>query len=76
MCSNIVFLFLNKIYNTYRDLHTRIMLNNLFKKNCVCLRPHGRSEKKKLHYFQFFIDFIFADPDSSDTSRLYPNERY
>ena len=28
----IVFLiFLNKIYNTYRDLHTRIILNNVLK---------------------------------------------
>ena len=25
------FKFLNKIYNTYRDLHTRIILNNVLK---------------------------------------------
>ena len=29
MCSIIV--FLNKMYNTYRDLHTRIVLNNVLK---------------------------------------------
>ena len=32
MCSIIVFLiFLNKIYNTYRDIHKRIILNNVLK---------------------------------------------
>ena len=32
MCSIIVFLnFKNKIYNTYHDLHTRIILNNVLK---------------------------------------------
>ena len=30
MCS-IVFYFFNKIYNTYRDLHTRVILNNVSK---------------------------------------------
>ena len=31
MCSIIVFNFFNKIYNTYRDLHIRIILNNVLK---------------------------------------------
>ena len=33
MCSIILFflIFKNKIYNTYRDLHTRIILNNVLK---------------------------------------------
>ena len=31
MCSIIVLYFLNKMYNTYRDLLTRIILNNVLK---------------------------------------------
>ena len=31
MCSIVFFYFQNKICNTYRDLHTRIILNNVLK---------------------------------------------
>ena len=31
MCSIVFLNFLNKIYNTYRDLHTRIILNSVLK---------------------------------------------
>ena len=31
MCSIVFLIFKNKIYNTYRDLHTRLILNNALK---------------------------------------------
>ena len=63
-------MFLNKIYNTYPDLHTRIILNNVLKlllnKIVFCVTH------KQFHPSHVTV----ADPDSSDSSRLYPNKRY
>ena len=73
MCSIIV--FLNKIYNTYRDLHMRIILNNVLKlllimqsivENVFCQQFYG----------MLLSHVTVADQDGNDSSRLYPNERY
>ena len=48
------FNFLNKIYNTYRDLHTRVILNNLLKVTLdivenVFLREAARASTMNLY---------------------------
>ena len=71
MCSILFFNFLNKIYNTYRDLHTLIILNNVLKitldnasipiDEIVFCHTH-----KQFHLSHVAV----ADPYSSDLSRL------
>ena len=75
MCSNIV--FLNKIYNTYRDLHTRIILNDVLKLLLILQRiPVVQNVFCHTHK-QFQLSHVtIADPDNSDSSRIYPNECY
>ena len=75
MCSIIVFFL--KIYNTYPDLHTRIILNNVLKLLLI-LQRIPIDEIVFCHTNkQFHLPHVtVADPDSSDISRLYPNERY
>ena len=78
MCSIIDFLnFLNKIYNTYRDLHTRIILNNVLK--LLLIMQHITIDEIAFCHThkQFNLSHVTAaDSDRSDSSRLYPNERY
>ena len=67
------------MYNTYRDLRTRIELNNVLKitldnaayANCWECFCHIQ---KQLHRM-LLSHLKVAYPDSSDSSRLYPNER-
>ena len=67
--------FLNKIYNTYRDVHTRIILNIVLKIDNASI-PMNEIVFCHTHK-QFHISHVtVADPDNSDSSRLYPNERY
>ena len=74
---NVQYFFLNIIYNVYRDLHTRIILNNVFKLLLIMQRIiideivlcHTHKQNHLSHV-------TVADPDSSDSSRLYTNERY
>ena len=70
-------IFVNKIYNSYRDLHTRIILNIVLKLLLIMQRlPIGENVFCNAHK-QFHLSHVtVADPDSSDSSRLYPNERY
>ena len=65
------------MYNTYRDLHTRIILSDVLK---ITLDSASVPivENVFCHtHKQFYLSHLtVADPDSSDSSRLYPNERY
>ena len=73
-------MFLNKIYNTYCVLHMCSILNNALKitldiatytncRECFLLHSLTISSNSLSHV-------MVADPDSSDSNRLYPNERY
>ena len=67
------------MYNTYRDLHMRIILNtsdvlkitldNATYTDCWECFCHTHKQFHPSHV-------TVADPDSSDSSRIYPNERY
>ena len=65
------------MYNTYHDLHTRIILNNVLKLLLIMQRiPIVENVFCHTHK-QFHLSHVsVTDPDSSDSSRLYPNERY
>ena len=78
MCSIIVFSFFKNImYNTYRDLHTHILLNNVLK---ITLDNATYTNCREYFFVilkQFHPSYVTVpDPYSSDSSRLYPNEHY
>jgi hypothetical protein len=61
----------------YLDLHTRIILNNVLK--LLLIMQHIPIDEIVFCHThkQFHLSHVtVADPDSSDSSRLYPNERY
>ena len=65
------------MYNTHRDLHTRIILNNVLKLLLILQRVQIVEKGFCLTHKQFHLSHgTVADPDSSDSSQLYPNERY
>ena len=70
-------IFLNKIYNAYRDQLTRIILNNVLKLLLI-MEPIPIDEIVFCHtHKQFHLSHVtVADPDSRDSSRLYPNKRW
>ena len=68
---------LNKIYTTYRDLHTSIILNNVLKLLLIIQRiPIDELVFCYIHKQLHPSHVRVTDLDSSDLSRLYPNERY
>ena len=75
MCSIIV--FLNNIYNTYRDLHMRIILNSVLKLLLIMKRiPIDEIVFCHTHK-QFNLSHVtVSDPDSSDSNERYRSERY
>ena len=67
------------MYNTNRDLHARIILNDVLKHTLdnvyQLLRMFSCQTHKQFH--QMLLSHVtVADPDSSDSGRLYPNEHY
>ena len=64
------------MYNTYRDLQTRIILNNILKLLLILQRlPIDEIVFCHTHKQFHLSDVTVANQDSSDSSRLYPNER-